>query len=425
VWKTANAGKRPPFPIFAGASNSIYTVFHFNKKPFHFKYLIYPAVLGIAAGIYLLAGSGIFAGDPVRKDSSLLHKDYSSLVFEQAESLPSAEGTKSVIFNATGNKLYAMNLEGMSVYEFDRSTRKVCREFTFKATKGMGYDYQLQDEVPSFQEKPVEACFSNHDSILWVSLHNAAGIVPIFLDSSDHHNTSGSKRVYVKDMRQHEEDSIQVPLIKTGKTPKVIARTQDSKYLLVSNWHSQTISALEVNDHAFPYGKVVATMTCNAIPRGIVVDDKIGKSYVAIMGGASISVINNRTWKIERNIKVANNPRHLLMDSSGHLFVSYNSLGQIACIDAASGKTLFTAATNDQPRTIALSKNQHFLFVTCYEGNKIDVFKIGKDRFTRLYALDCPGKPVGIDVFEDDSKLEAWVCNYVGGNLKVFSFKKK
>ena len=40
-------------------------------------------------------------------------------------------GTKSVIFNATGSKLYAMNLEGMSVYEFDQSSRKLTREFKF------------------------------------------------------------------------------------------------------------------------------------------------------------------------------------------------------------------------------------------------------------------------------------------------------
>lgn len=71
-----------------------------------------------------------------------------------------------------------MNLEGMSVYEFDQATRKVVREFKFTPTRGMGWDYNKSRPIASFQEKPVEACLSHDDQILWVSLHNAEGIVP-------------------------------------------------------------------------------------------------------------------------------------------------------------------------------------------------------------------------------------------------------
>ena len=39
------------------------------------------------------------------------------------------------MFNTAGSKLYAMNLEGMSIYEFDQPTRKISREFEFKPTK--------------------------------------------------------------------------------------------------------------------------------------------------------------------------------------------------------------------------------------------------------------------------------------------------
>ena len=56
-------------------------------------------------------------------------KPYSDLIYEKEEVLAAAPGTKSVIFNSDGSKLYAMNLEGMSVYEFDQKTRKLIREF--------------------------------------------------------------------------------------------------------------------------------------------------------------------------------------------------------------------------------------------------------------------------------------------------------
>lgn len=362
-------------------------------------------------------------------DTSVLSRSYSDIVYEKVELLRSAPGTKSVLFNSTGSKLYAMNLEGMSVYEFDQPTRKIIREFKFAPTRGTGWDYAKEKPIPSFEEKPVEACFSHDDEILWVSLHNAEGIVPIRVDSINNNRQTragqATKKITVLYPGLSKKDSFEVPLIKTGKTPKVISRTADSRYLLVSNWHSYNVSVLELNKDKYPYGKVISTIPVSSIPRGIAVDDKAGKSYVAIMGGASIAVILNSVWMKEDAISVAANPRHIVMDTSGHLFVSYNSLGKVACIEAATGKTLFTASTHAQPRTIILSKNQKFLFVTCYSSDYVDVFKINDGSFSKVASLPCKGHPVGVEVFENDNKLEAWVCSYSNGSISVFSFKKK
>ena len=79
---------------------------------------------------------------------------YSNLVFEKKETLVSAPGTKSVLFNSSGSRLYAMNLEGMSVSEFDQPTRKILREFKFRPTKGMGWDYENDTAISSYEEKP-------------------------------------------------------------------------------------------------------------------------------------------------------------------------------------------------------------------------------------------------------------------------------
>ena len=357
-------------------------------------------------------------------------KPYSGIEFEKKELLASAGGTKSVIFNSTGTKLYAMNLEGMSVYEFDQSSRKITREFKFTPTRGMGWDYNHSRPIASFQEKPVEACFSHGDEILWVSLHNAEGIVPIWVNDLSK-NTGAqnegqkTKPVTVIYPGTEKKDSFRVPLIGTGKTPKVINKTDDSKYLLVSNWHSRTASVLDLDSAIYPFGKVISTIPVSAIPRGIAVDNKNKKSYIAIMGGSSLNVLDNNTWKSESIMNVWSSPRHIVMDTSGHLFVSYNSLGTIACIEAASGKQLFTAKTHAQPRTIVLSKNKKFIFVTCYTSDYVDVYKINADNFEKVASLPCGGHPVGVDVFEDDDKLEAWVCSYSSGSISVYIFKKK
>ncbi len=354
---------------------------------------------------------------------------YTDIEYEKTEVLSAAPGTKSVLFNGDGSRLYAMNLEGMSVYEFDQSTRNITREFKFKPTKGTGWDYVKEKPIPSYQEKPVEACLSHDDKILWVSLHNAEGIVPIRIDSLEANSytkpATPFKLIRVVYPENEAKDSIYVPLIKTGKTPKIISRTADSKYLLVSNWHSYNVSVLETNINEYPFAKVVSTIPVSAIPRGVAVDDRNNRSYVAIMGGASITAINNTVWMKEDDINVASNPRHIVIDSSSRLFVSYNRLAKIACIDGATGNTLFTASTAAQPRTIILSKNHKFLFVTCYSSDTVQVFKINETGFSKVISLPCKGHPVGVDIFEDDDKLEAWVCSYSNGLINVFSFRKK
>ncbi len=357
-------------------------------------------------------------------------KPYSSIEYEKKEVLTAAGGTKSVIFNSSGSKLYAMNLEGMSVYEFDQASRKISREFKFTPTRGTGWDYNRSRPIASFQEKPVEACFSHDDKILWISLHNADGIVPIWVDDYSKNNAvttaeQKTKPVTVIYPGTAKKDSFRVPLIETGKTPKVISRTADSKYLLVSNWHSRNTSVLEMDETKLPYAKVISTIPVSAIPRGIAVDDKNKKSYIAIMGGSSLNVVDNTTWKSESIMNVWSSPRHIVMDTSGHLFVSYNSLGTIACIDAATGQQLFTAKTHAQPRTIVLSKNHKFIFVTCYTSDYVDVYKINNDNFEKVASLSCGGHPVGVDIFENDDKLEAWVCSYSSGSISIYSFKKK
>jgi DNA-binding beta-propeller fold protein YncE len=357
-------------------------------------------------------------------------RPYSDIEYEKKEVLNAAGGTKSVLFNTSGSKLYAMNLEGMSVYEFDQASRKLTREFKFTPTRGMGWDYNKSRPIASFQEKPVEACFSHDDKMLWVSLHNADGIVPIWVDDFSKNNAvttaeQKTKPVTVIYPGTAKKDSFRVPLIETGKTPKVISRTADSKYLLVSNWHSRNTSVLEMNTDAAPYGKVISTIPVSAIPRGIAVDDKNNKSYIAIMGGASLNVVDNNTWKSESIMNVWSSPRHIVMDTSGHLFVSYNSLGTIACIDVASGKQLFSAKTHSQPRTIVLSKNHKFIFVTCYTSDYVDVYKINSDNFEKVASLPCGGHPVGADIYESNDKLEAWVCSYSSGSISIYTFKKK
>jgi hypothetical protein len=55
----------------------------------------------------------------------------------------------------------------------------------------------------------------------------------------------------------------------------------------------------------------------------------------------------------------------------------------------------------------------------------VDVYKINSDNFEKVASLPCEGHPVGVDIVETGSKLEAWVCSYKNGAIVVYSFGKK
>jgi len=354
---------------------------------------------------------------------------YDSLIFQSVKTIQSSSGTKSVVFSKNMRFLYAMNLEGMSVMEFSQSTKEITRIFKFKQTPGTGWDYDTDSPIPSFEEKPVEAHLSNNDSILWVSLHNAEGIVPIHLfgDIAVGRKTGqqSDKLIYLQDPRGNTIDSFYVPLIKTGKTPKVISCTSDDRYLLVSNWHSYNVSVLAINAYQYPYATRITDIKVPHIPRGIVIDETNNKSYVAIMGGSSLSVIDNKNWTYEREMPVDTNPRHILQDRKSRLFVSYNRTAKIGCVDPSTGQTLFSVSTAAQPRSMILSNDQSYLFVTCYSANKLMIFKIFDDHFQLMSELDCEGHPVGVDVYEEVDRTEIWVCSYSTGTISVYDFLKK
>jgi DNA-binding beta-propeller fold protein YncE len=394
-----------------------------NNHFFPLKSLLLISALLI--GFYIYAENSVPSGRS--KIPGISNISTQGLQYLGQEQIASSQWIKSVIFNSTGSRLYTLNLENMAIDEFDRQSRIPLRKFSFLPKPATGWDYKNNIPIESFEEKPVEACFSHHDKLLWVSLHNAGGIVGIRLDSSALSTKNASyltKGIVISDATKEHMDTLYAPFIKTGKTPKVIVKTSSSNFLMVSNWHSGTLSILSANDSLAPYATKLRDIKVGAFPRGIYINPLSGRAYISIMGGSSIRVLDRDKWKLQKTIPVIQNPRHITADSTGKLFVSFNSLSHIACIDPVSGRTLFEAKTGANPRTIILSKSQKYLFVTCYGSDNVQVFKVNKNSFDLLYSINCSGKPIGIDLYEDSEVIEAWVCTYKEGTLKILTFRK-
>ncbi len=347
------------------------------------------------------------------------------LQLEDTGTISATYGVKSVLISPDGSRVYSMNLEGMSVYEFDRKSRKLMRKLSFIPTKGTGFDYDRKVPIDSFEEKPVEAALTHGGRYLWISLHNAGGIVVWDIMGGETCCPGKPCRAvkvhdYPADGEMSHLREIRLLFIKTGKTPKVIAPSPDGRYVFVSNWHSNSVSIIKTfSDNPGEWEKVKDINT-GTIPRGLAVSPDSKTLFIALTGGSGISVVDIAGMKKTGEITAGINPRHVITDGK-NLYVTLNSESRLVKIDITSRTIVSQTPTGESPRTAVLSKDGSLIFLVCYFSNTMQAFSTSDLRL--LGEWESSKHPVGVDIYEDGGITELWTCNYLNGMLKVFDFK--
>ncbi|MEH0156085.1 YncE family protein [Limibacter armeniacum] len=343
---------------------------------------------------------------------------YDSLELIKSARIPVGRGVKSVLISPNQKYVYTLNLEGMSVYEIDRVTLKKHRELRFIPTEGEGYDYSKREWIKSYQEKPVEGCFSHDGKYLWISLHNAGGIVAWNLHHTEEYESRTKKAHIILSDNTREVTSLK--FIPTGKTPKVITKSTDGETLYVSNWHSNSVSVIDISSSDPDDWKKVTDLKTGAVPRGLLISENDKKLYVNNMGGASISVLNLSTSQEDTVLKRMVTPRHIVQDDH-YLYVTLSSPEKLVKISKSDHYPILEQVTGDDPRTLDLSYDKGLLFCTSYGDDQLEVYRTSD--LKRLGRWESKGGPVGVAVCQADSLIEAWVCNYKYATLRVFRFQ--
>ncbi len=347
------------------------------------------------------------------------------LQLEGTETVNATYGVKSVLISPDGSRVYSMNLEGMSVYEFNRKSRKLLRKLAFIPTKGKGFDYDKKISIDSFQEKPVEAAFTHNGRYLWISLHNAGGVVVWDLNGGEIFFPGMPYRtVKLYDFAAGEEKpharEIRLLFIRTGKTPKVITVSPDGKHVFVSNWHSNNVSILETASDNPADWKKLKDIDTGTIPRGLAVSPDSKTLYIAQTGGNGISVVDMAGMKKTAEITVGVNPRHVITDGK-YLYITLNSESKLVKIDIESSQVIAQTQTGKSPRTAVLSKDGKYVFLVCYFSNTMQAFSASDLKL--LGEWESSEHPVGLDIYEGNGITELWTCNYLNGTLKIFDFR--
>ncbi|KXX68768.1 YncE family protein [Flammeovirga sp. SJP92] len=382
----------------------------------NFKYIIIVSTL-----IILVSGYFIFLNtDTEGTPSPLVHqKEYDSLVLVSSKRFPVDLAPKSIVSTKDNSKVYVLCLEALSVIEIDTKTRERIRTLKFKPSAGMGFDYKTRKWVKSIQEKPVEGLLTHNDRYLWISLHNADGVVVWDLEK-DSVNTNEIKQAYISTIDKKEK--VNLPFFETETTPKFLVNDSIQQKVMVTNWHDNSLTVINYNEEDPSKWKTSKHLTTKVTPRGLLIDQDNQNLWVGNMASHCLQIFDLKSLELKRTIQGVISPRHFVMNDS-LLFISQSSKEIISAYDKKSFQKKFQLHTFDDPRSIAISKNGQFLFCTSYGDHKLEVFDLKTKK--RIYDLNSNGGPVGITLLETEDYIEAWICNYKFSTVKVFTFALK
>ena len=331
-----------------------------------------------------------------------------------------AGAPKAVEISPDGSYAAVMNLEGMDFWLISTATLEFIKKCKFARTPAEGWDYKAHQPIKSYAQKPVECDFSGDGRFLWISLHNASAIVVYDTAQGQIDPNLPYERLQVTDCITGNSSEQTAIKIATEKTPKVIKVTPDERYALVANWHSSSVSLVDIQTHKTIKNIRVGGKT-QYIPRGIAVSSDSQKAYVANMRGGTISVIDLTTLEVIDDIPVTPNPRHIVLSKDQRtLYVSDNINGKILAFDLIAKKKTKEVFIGKYARTIALSPDEQYVFGVSHDEGTVVVVDTGS--FDIIYKKDVP-YPMGLAVTPDGRQL--WVTSYQMGMIYVYEIVRE
>ncbi len=371
-------------------------------------FLIYDAmVIGMLFEREYFTSWRLATEKPKNEESTASAQHFDSLFLVATTKIKTGLGTKSLV--SDGKSVFVLNLEAMNIDVFDVKTKKHTARLSFVPTPAVGYDYTHKQPIHSYAEKPVEAAFSHGGRFVWISLHNAGGVV--VWDRADLNLCADSlpnkKAVLQTDSGKFE---IRLPFFKTGETPKYVVADKD--LVFVSNWHSHTVSAIYTPTDSICKWKKIKDIAVGRVPRGMAIwQDTL---WVGNMGQDYLSGITLDSLKVVAKQTVGFTPRHLLVVDTA-MYVSLSSPEQIVRLSPSQKHWVKTC---DDPRT--LIQKAGVVFVACYGSGQIEAFDMSLGKLGNWKVSDFP---VGLEAFTNEDVLELWVSHYKTGYLTVLTLQ--
>ncbi len=316
-----------------------------------------------------------------------------------------------------GHRAYVQNLESGSVTIYDARSFKKIGSLEFARTPATGWDYKTQTPIPSFAEKPVEALLTHGGRYSWFSLHNDAAVVVYQTMGRGFKSEGGQTRtaqLKTSDGRQLVKTLLRIPV---QKTPKVMVASRMDHRVAVSNWHSHSVSLIDGRRF-----KLEKNVKVSDVPRGLAFSLDGRTLYVAIMYGSYLEVIDTEKGLVTGRITgVGKAPRDLARDRDGrYLYVSANQSNTVCRVDLKSGRVVATVKVGRRPRSLCIDPEQRSLYVCCFDDDQ--VYEIGLKDFKVARKLATGDMPVGLDVAANG---DLWIANQGDSTVTVHRLSRE
>ena len=332
---------------------------------------------------------------------------------------------KSANVHPDGTKYYVNSLEGCQTIVYDMATHKRLKVITHhfgpehKAlwsadTSMFKFTHYPHRDARSFWGKPVESAFSHGGRYLWV---------PYYRRTFDL-NAQDPSAIAVIDTRN---DTI-IRLFDTGPLPKMIACSNDGKYIAVTHWGNNTVGLIDVasdNPSEWRYLAVIPApnelhlnfsltspvnrdSNSGLLLRGTVFTPDDQYLLVGEMGGGGIGVIDVANRKYLGRLSGCSSPRHLVINN-GYLYLSSNTAGlvqrcpldsvlsavrRLGDSKSAAVRGWETCKVGGGARTLELSPSGNFAFVACNSASRLCV--VDTRQMKQIAEIPVDSYPVGL-----------------------------
>ena len=122
--------------------------------------------------------------------------------------------------------------------------------------------------------------------------------------------------------------------------------------------------------------KVEKTLTVGKRPRGIGLSPDGTRLYVAVSAENKIAVVDPKTLKVLRKIPAGSDPETFAVHPNGHLYISNEDDAQASVVDPNTGKLIAEIPVGIEPEGVAVAPNGEKVIVTSESTNMLHVIAV-------------------------------------------------
>ena len=159
--------------------------------------------------------------------------------------------------------------------------------------------------------------------------------------------------------------------------------------------------------------KKLGSVQIGGDPRGVAIDPRTGRIYVANSWTNDVSVIDGKTLQTIATVPVGLQPMDVAINQEGEVFVANSASDNVAVLDGTNARLQRVIALNPRPLGMAVHPGTGRLYVACAGTNSVAVLEA--DRFITEVPVGL--HPIEVTLSPDGDMLYA--LNYVGGSLSL------